>query len=80
MSNVVSTPRRILLPTADGVVFLAYLQGHQDHFRMVGGQESARSVAHLAEIFRLADRAGLLVEPERSAERMRRVLSLAGIG
>ena len=47
-----------------GVVFLAYLNGHQAHFRMVGGQESARSIVHLAEIFRLADRAGLLRDPE----------------
>ena len=42
-----------------GVVFLAYLNGLQDHFAMVGGQQSARSVVHLAELFRLADtRAG----------------------
>lgn len=62
-----------------GVVFLAYLNGHQDHFRMVGGQESARSVVHLSELFVLADRAGLLSEPEQAMERMRRVLALAGI-
>ena len=47
-----------------GVVFAAYLNGHQSHFRMVGGMESARSVVHLAETFRLADRAGLLRDPE----------------
>ncbi len=63
-----------------GVVFLAFLNGHQGHFRMVGGQESARSVTHLAELFRLADRAGVLIDPERAAQRMRCVLSLAGIG
>ena len=40
-----------------GVVFLAWLNGHQDHFTMVGGQESARSILHLAEVFRLADQA-----------------------
>jgi hypothetical protein len=62
-----------------GVVFLAYLNGHQDHFRMVGGQESARSVVHLAELFVLADRAGVLLDPERSAERMRPLLALAGV-
>jgi hypothetical protein len=39
-----------------GVVFLAYLNGHQNHFRMVGGQESARSAVHLAELFVLANR------------------------
>jgi len=62
-----------------GVVFMAYLNGHQGHFRMVGGIESARSVLHLAEIFRLADAAGLLREPEQAAERMRRVLAVAGV-
>jgi hypothetical protein len=63
-----------------GVVFLAYLNGHQSHFRMVGGQESARSIVHLADLFRLADRAGLLSDPGRSAQRMQCVLGLAGIG
>jgi hypothetical protein len=62
-----------------GVVFLAYLNGHQDHFRMVGGQESARSVVHLAELFVLADRAGILTDPEQATARMRRVLALAGV-
>jgi hypothetical protein len=62
-----------------GVVFLAYLNGHQDHFRMVGGQEGARSAVHLSELFLLADRAGLLLDPERAAGRMRPVLKLAGV-
>jgi hypothetical protein len=62
-----------------GVVFLAYLNGHQDHFRMVGGLEGARSVVHLSELFVLADRAGLLAEPDAAAERMRRVLAVAGV-
>jgi hypothetical protein len=61
-----------------GVVFLAYLNGHQSHFRMLGGQESARSITHLAELFRLADRAGLLRDPELAVARMRPVLALAG--
>jgi hypothetical protein len=63
-----------------GIVFLAYLNGHQSHFRMVGGKESARSVPHLAELYRLADAAGLLVDADLAAERMRRVLLVAGIG
>lgn len=63
-----------------GVVLLAYLAGHQDHFRMIGGLESARSVVHLAEVFRLADLAGVLPDPERAAERMRPLLAAAGIG
>jgi hypothetical protein len=62
-----------------GVVFLAFLNGHQDHFRMVGGQESRRSVVHLAELFVLADRAGLLRDPGLAVARMRHVLALAGI-
>jgi Protein of unknown function (DUF993) len=63
-----------------GIVFLAYLGGHQRHFRMVGGLESARSVLHLSDVFRLADRAGLLRDPELAVARMRRVLALAGVG
>ena len=62
-----------------GVVFLAYLNGHQHHFRMVGGQESARSVVHLAELFVLADQAGLLPDPDLSSERMRRLLAVSGV-
>jgi hypothetical protein len=62
-----------------GVVFLAYLNGHQSHFRMVAGLESGRSLVHLAELFVLADKAGLLRDPELAAERMRRVLAVAGI-
>jgi hypothetical protein len=63
-----------------GVVFMAYLNGHQDHFTMVGGQESARSLVHLCDLFRLADKAGLLNDPELSAARMTRVLSVHGVG
>lgn len=62
-----------------GVVFLAYLNGFQSHFRMVGGLESARSLTHLAQCFRLADRAGLLVDPELATARMRDLLALGGV-
>ncbi len=62
-----------------GVVFAAWLNGHQSHFRMVGGLESARSIVHLAEQFRLMDAAGLLRDPELAAARMRHALALAGI-
>jgi hypothetical protein len=61
-----------------GIVFMAYLNGHQSHFRLVGGLENARSVLHLAEIFRLADQAGLLCDPEMAAARMRAVLVVSG--
>jgi Protein of unknown function (DUF993) len=63
-----------------GVVFAAWLNGHQAHFRMVGGIESARSVVHLSEQLRLMDAAGLLRDPELAATRMRQVLAVAGIG
>jgi Protein of unknown function (DUF993) len=62
-----------------GVVFVAYLNGHQDHFTMVGGQQSARSLKHLTELFRLADQAGILVDPDKSAERMKAVLKVHGL-
>ncbi len=62
-----------------GVVFLAYLNGFQSHFRMVGGRESARSVAHLCELFVLADRARVLRDPELAARRMSAFLLLAGV-
>jgi Protein of unknown function (DUF993) len=62
-----------------GIVFMAYLNGHQDHFTMVGGQESTRSTLHLAELFRLADKAGLLANPELATRRMKAVLALRGI-
>ncbi|MBV8320878.1 MAG: DUF993 family protein, partial [Hyphomicrobiales bacterium] len=62
-----------------GVVFMAYLNGLQDHFTLVGGQESARSTLHLAELFRLADAAGLLADPDRAAVRMRAVLATRGV-
>ncbi|MBV9066387.1 MAG: DUF993 family protein, partial [Methylobacteriaceae bacterium] len=62
-----------------GIVFLAYLNGHQSNFTMVGGQESARSLVHLAEIFRLADQAGILIDPDLAASRMRAVLRVAGL-
>jgi hypothetical protein len=62
-----------------GVVFMAYLNGHQDHFTMVGGQESARSTLHLAELFRLADQAGLLANPELATRRMKTVLASRGV-
>ena len=58
---------------------MAYLNGHQSHFHMVGGFESARSIIHLTQLFSLADRAGLLLNPELAVERMRRVLAVAGV-
>jgi Protein of unknown function (DUF993) len=62
-----------------GIVFLAWLNGLQDHFVMVGGQESARSLLHLAELFRLADKARVLHDPDLAAARMRRLLAVRGL-
>jgi hypothetical protein len=62
-----------------GVVFIAWLNGHQAHFTMVGGQQSARSLLHLAELFRLTDAAGLLRDPDLAVQRMRTLLALHGV-
>jgi hypothetical protein len=62
-----------------GVVFLAWLNGFQQHFRMVGGAESARGILHYADLFRLADRAGLLKDPELAAARMTLLCRINGI-
>src|SRR5699024_779014 len=62
-----------------GVVFMAYLNGHQSHFHMVGGMENARSITHLSELFILADEAGLLLNPDMAVQRMKSVLAVAGI-
>jgi len=62
-----------------GIVFMAYLNGHQSHFRMVGGQESARSILHLSELFVLADQAGLLRDGDVAAQRFRCLLIAAGV-
>jgi hypothetical protein len=62
-----------------GIVFLAYLNGHQNHFKMIGGKESARSLIHLVELFRLADQAKLFSNPEISINRMKQILVIAGV-
>ncbi len=63
-----------------GVVFMAWLNGHQEHFVMVGGQQSARNVLHLAQLFRLADAAGLLADPPLACARMKHFLAPQGCG
>ena len=62
-----------------GVVFLAWIAGHQTHFRMIGGMESARSILHYAELFRLADQARLYPDPEQAAWRMRQFCAVNGV-
>ncbi|MHB2167444.1 dihydrodipicolinate synthase family protein [Alsobacter sp. R-9] len=62
-----------------GVVFMAWLNGHQDHFRMVGGMESARGLVHYADVFRLASQARLFTDPDRAVARMRAFLAVNGV-
>ncbi|WP_330300008.1 dihydrodipicolinate synthase family protein [Streptomyces sp. NBC_00503] len=62
-----------------GVVFLAWLAGHQEHFAMVGGLHSARSLLHLGKAYELADGLGLFPDPELAEARMRQLLSLHGV-
>ncbi|TGV14587.1 dihydrodipicolinate synthase family protein [Mesorhizobium sp. M8A.F.Ca.ET.173.01.1.1] len=62
-----------------GIVFMAWLNGHQDHFAMVGGMQSARGIRHYAEVFRLADQAGLLADPEMAVARMKSLCAVAGV-
>lgn len=74
--HIFSAPTRFY---KTGLVFLAWLNGHQAHFVMVGAQQGARSIAHLSQTFRLADQAGLLREPELACSRMRGLLAVHGI-
>ena len=62
-----------------GVVFLAWLNGLQDHFSMIGGQQSARSVLHFSELFKLADKARVLHDPDLAASRMGKFLAVQGM-
>ncbi len=62
-----------------GVVFMAWLNGHQSHFTMVGGQQSTRSLVHLAELFRLADAANVLQNPELAIRRMKTLCAMHGV-
>jgi len=62
-----------------GVVFLAYLRGHQDHFRLLAGLESARPITHLSELVRLGDAAGLFADPDDVIRRLAPVLQTSGV-
>ncbi|WP_431310322.1 dihydrodipicolinate synthase family protein [Luteimicrobium album] len=61
-----------------GVAFVAWLNGHQPGFQLLGGLHAGRSLPHLVELFRLADTAGLLDDPELAARRMGALLEVAG--
>ncbi|MET7905063.1 dihydrodipicolinate synthase family protein [Streptomyces sp. NPDC005355] len=62
-----------------GVVLLAWLAGHQSHFTMVGGAQSARSLPHLARAYELADGLGLFPDPARAESRMKHLLAVHGV-
>jgi hypothetical protein len=84
MTPTVPLSRRIFEAPTEyykaGIVFMAWLNGHQDHFCMVGGMQSARGIGHYADIFRLADQAGLLANPDMAATRMKNLCAVAGVG
>ncbi len=63
-----------------GVVFLAWLNGHQAHFTMPGGLQSARGLNHYADVFRLADKANVLDNPDLAAARMSHFMAVNGVG
>jgi hypothetical protein len=62
-----------------GIVFLAWLNGHQDHFVMVAGAQSARPLSYFVEVFKLAEKAGLLAKPDLAAKRMKQLLAVYGL-
>ncbi len=62
-----------------GIAFLAWLNGHQRHFIMPAGFQSSRDIVHYAEVFRLADQANLLADPELAVRRMQVLLELNGV-
>ncbi|RCG25834.1 dihydrodipicolinate synthase family protein [Streptomyces reniochalinae] len=62
-----------------GVVLLAWLAGHQSHFTMVGGLQSARSLPHLARAYELADGLGLFPDPDLARTRMQQFLAVHGV-
>jgi len=62
-----------------GVVFLAWLNGFQDHFIMLGGAQSMRPLPYFTETFKLADQSGLLADPDLAIKRMKTLLAVYGI-
>jgi hypothetical protein len=61
-------------------VFLAWLNGHQDRFQMVGRLETARSISHLSKLLVLAEQAGILENPELACQRMHDLLERTEVG
>lgn len=91
--NDMATYRQLMTPTVPlsrlifraptqfyktGIVFLAWLNGHQDHFIMINGAQGTRPLPYFVECFKLADKAGLLRKPDLAARRMKQLLALYG--
>jgi hypothetical protein len=83
MNRSIPLALKMFEPPADrykvGCVFIAWLSGHQDHFRMVSGREGMRSVQHLTDLFVLTDQLGMFPDPDLAAHRMRQLLALDGV-
>ena len=62
-----------------GIAFLSWLNGTQRHFIMPAGLQSSREITHYAQVFRLADQAGLLTNPDLAEQRMASLLALHGM-
>lgn len=74
--HIFQTPTRFY---KTGIVFLAFLNGHQKHFRMIGGHESARNLLHMVKLFKLADEAKILRSAEVAVRRMKMFLAVNGV-
>ena len=61
-----------------GVVFLAWLNGFQDHFIMLNGAQAMRPLPYFTEVFRLADGCGLVRDPDLAVDRMKKLLAIHG--
>jgi Protein of unknown function (DUF993) len=83
MAPTLALSRHIFAPPTyyykTGIAFLAWLNGHQEGFVMVGGLQSARSILHLANVFELANEAQLLTDPDLAAHRLGLLLASAGL-
>jgi uncharacterized protein DUF993 len=78
LASTISLSRHIFEPPTylykTGIVFLAYLNEHQDRFRMIGGLETARSPEHLSKLLALAEEAGLIVGSYSANSRAKAVI------
>ena len=62
-----------------GIAYLSWLNGYQKHFIMPAGFQSSRDITHYSELYRLADQAGLLLQPDLAEQRLKTLLQLHGL-